>query len=87
MISLGEQKHDATNCHYGGEPHIGPCLSDFCHIHGRHEPDQPGDYRACGECFHVFRTDEELETAHEKWGTGHLDAEQIFACPLCTHDF
>jgi hypothetical protein len=76
-----------TQCHYGGPPHIGHCLTDFCHIHGVHEPDQPDDYHACVECWHVYRTKEELEAAHEKWDVGHLDAEDIFACPLCTHDF
>lgn len=31
-----------------------------CAVHRRLEPDRPGDYKTCGECFHVWRTREEF---------------------------
>lgn len=37
-----------------------PLPEDWCMIHNRSEPVRPGDYRICGECWHVFRTAEEL---------------------------
>lgn len=70
----------------------------ICQIHMRPEPDLPGDFRPCGECYHVFRTREELEDAAYANELGMLEywplhkphrwpAEEIYACPLCTHDF
>lgn len=69
-----------------------------CHIHNVDEPARPGDYRVCGECWHVFRTVGELvaeyndlhgEMGYDQNGTvvdGHPEPA-IYACPLCTHDF
>lgn len=67
----------------------------FCNVD---EPLQPGDYRVCGECLHVFRTAEELLARHnqllaEFFGAGYpamepaTDPEQVWTCPLCAHDF
>lgn len=28
LLSLGEQPHDPTGCHAGGNPHLGPCTAD-----------------------------------------------------------
>ena len=81
------------------EPAPGVPIHEWCFIHLRREPFLSGDYRACGECYHVFRTAEELiiETA-ERYaematdaGIGRVvpptDAASIYVCPLCTHDF
>jgi len=40
-----------------------PCLG-WCYIHNQCEPLRPTDYRVCGECFHVFRTEAELIRSH-----------------------
>jgi hypothetical protein len=56
-------------------------------------------YRCCGECFHVWRTEDELrdhdfdemlrftkdETAIRRGG--RRAAEDIHCCPCCVHDF
>ena len=71
-------------------------IEEFCYFHGW-EPDLPGDYRACLECAHIFRTEQELVDAHnaileemKKYGDvgpPATNAEEIWACPHCTHDF
>lgn len=33
---------------------------------GLDEIDQPGDYRVCGECGHIFRTEQDLLDAERK---------------------
>lgn len=38
-------------------------LDEYCAIHG-FEPVPPGAYRVCGECWHVYRTAEELVDAY-----------------------
>lgn len=68
---------------------------DWCHTHQCSEPDQPGDYRVCGECGHVFRTREELVLEDLLWQQSvdvdpeaqPVSAESIYSCPHCTHDF
>jgi hypothetical protein len=69
-------------------------LSTYCVTHHVDEPDLPGDYRACGECRHVFRTPEELIAAEiENFGDHYrkiIDGEvkpPMYVCPHCTHDF
>ena len=78
-----------------------PVANTFCYIHGVCEPDLPGDYRACGECGHVYRTVWDLLTEELLfWRRGVMggwvdsmevgplgDPDRIFSCPLCTHDF
>lgn len=65
--------------------------SPVCNIHYKHEPDQEGDYLACGECFHVFRTAEELIEEYNKDRPDFLlaitDASRVATCPHCAHDF
>lgn len=59
-----------------------------CWFHHENEhPERPGVYRVCGECSHVWETSEELELAHWNGYSGRLEAERIFSCPLCSHDF
>jgi hypothetical protein len=69
-----------------------------CWFHPDEPPMRPGDYLACGECGHVFRTPADLVTAHlamyvEVFGTGTPPrpedhrADLIPLCPICTHDF
>lgn len=63
----------------------------WCFWHGP-EPTLPGDYKACGECLHVWRTEAEWRADVER-----IDAElggrpggpdyDMFFCPLCSHDF
>jgi hypothetical protein len=73
--------------------HEGIC-EDWCYAHYRCEPLRDGDYRICFECFHVFRTADELIAAHravlEQIGSTlnpRTDPEAIFSCPECSHDF
>lgn len=68
-----------------------------CYIHNVDEPYTPGvDYRACGECWHVWSTEaafrvdvDQLYTEME--GTRVEDAPadltKVYSCPLCAHDF
>jgi hypothetical protein len=74
-----------------------------CQIHNAPEPSLPGDYRACGECWHVWRTHEEYvadvaamdrqmneyEVADTgMWGPAwNTDPDELAFCPLCSHDF
>lgn len=72
---------------------------EHCYIHNRHEPSLPGDYRACLECGHVYRTPWEvmleLLFLYRHWFNMGWDkflqpippADEIYSCPLCTHDF
>lgn len=60
-----------------------------CHIHNEDERDRPGDYRVCGECWHVFRTATELvrvyrETSQIKLPI-YIDPDMIDFCPYCAH--
>lgn len=68
------------------------CRETHCYIHDEDEPDVPGDYRACGECFHVYRTatellDEENKIMRSMGLPFTQDAAEVVTCPLCTHDF
>lgn len=33
---------------------------EICEIHRAYEPSMPGDYKTCGECCHVWRTEQEF---------------------------
>lgn len=69
-----------------------------CFWHGP-EPDQPGDYKACGECLHVWRTEAAFARdvadlyaelrAHSDWPPNIPlpPLDRIYSCPLCAHDF
>lgn len=59
------------------------------HCWWHHTDENPeGAYRVCGECFHVWRTADDLEYAcREVNGGRHVPAEKIDACPECCHDF
>lgn len=69
---------------------------DWCYYHERDEP-VPEDgcvFRICGECFHLFRTAEDLMQQHSlelaKLKLERRTApsvEAIYACPFCAHDF
>lgn len=74
--------------------------TEYCHVHNMEETDLPGDYRACGECSHIFRTEQELVNAHnemlrqargrcpsEPWMADAAAGGEITVCPHCTHDF
>jgi hypothetical protein len=75
-------------------------LSDgpVCYIHGVVEPDLPGDYKVCAECWHVWRTEAEFRVdvaavySDRTLWDGVVepvpdDLSKVWACPLCTHDF
>lgn len=70
---------------------------DHCYAHSVDE-NAADAYQICGECFHVFRTADELVAATaqriaevsvgvENPMSGPTDPEKIFACPHCAHDF
>jgi len=49
-------------------------------------------YRACAECMHVFQSAEELVEAYNRGVEEHgitpiHEADLIYFCPLCTHDW
>lgn len=60
----------------------------LCWIHNAHEAGEDElVYLVCGECGHVFRTPADLE---KNWldEVGYVrNAELIFSCPFCVHDF
>lgn len=58
-------------------------MAPICFWHGP-EPSLPGDYKACMECVHVWRSQESFEADCEAAGINPIRA---FFCPLCTHDF
>lgn len=74
-----------------------------CAIHRTPEPDRPGDYRTCGECLHVWRTEADFVADERRARREHGDAmlryeggrpppdtsdpRAAVVCPLCTHDF
>lgn len=54
----------------------------------KHEPERRGDYRICGECGHIFRTEADLIAEDDKWEMRPgKTGDTIYMCPLCTHDF
>jgi hypothetical protein len=77
-------------------------VDDYCFSHDRVEPTQDGDYRACGECGHVWRTEADFVT-DVLIDRAHFEADYVryeramppdfeyaaqdqWFCPLCTHD-
>lgn len=79
----------------GGIRVHGPGPADnYCWSHHREENARRA-YKVCPECFHVFRTAEDLAndflTAHDGM-MAHPEIpapkpHEIFACPWCGHDF
>lgn len=82
-------------------PHsaIVDCFDHHCWAHDVDEPPRAGDHSVCGECFHIFRTADELLAANadrtrELQNALELttplypatDPAQVFACPFCSHD-
>lgn len=71
-----------------------------CCAHGVDEPWAEDDFKFCYECWHVFRTEQDLVDAHNRSvredqlyfkGTDMLvlatSADTIYSCPYCIHDF
>jgi hypothetical protein len=78
------------------QPHkpTGECWPSHCCWHNLDE-DADGAYRVCGECFHVYRTAEDLRAVFMAEVAPLLTgmpseapaAEEIYACPYCAHDW
>lgn len=70
------------------------CWPSHCSFHNVDEPGA-GAYRICVECGHVYKTAAELQEAFMAEVALGLtvpppeapDAEEIWYCPLCAHDF
>ena len=62
-----------------------------CAIHHVLEVPTPDSYRECGECWHVYQTQEELQAESDAlaalFNEPTWDAETVFSCPLCGHDW
>jgi hypothetical protein len=74
-----------------------------CAFHYVIEVDRPDDYKSCGECLHVWRTEadfvRDVEQDRERSRVATLKYEGLDLgpdtsppqdqpfCPLCTHDF
>ena len=67
-------------------------LRNTCAIHG-YEPLPEKYYLVCGECWHVYVTEQDLMNEHDKLveelglTVFEVKAEQVHICPLCAHDF
>jgi hypothetical protein len=69
-------------------------VEDHCFVHGVAEPSLPGDFRACAECWHVWRTEADYlvdvaaRAAEMKWPMPkNTDTDDLPFCPLCSHDW
>lgn len=76
---------------------------DMCAIHDQREPSLPGDYKTCGECGHVWRTEADFVRTVLTNYEAHITATLLYAgtqlgpyrgdpreqpyCPACTHSF
>lgn len=60
---------------------------DFCWTHGVLEPMTPTTFCVCGECFHVFASAEELLNEARAFTPDITDADKVWCCPHCAHDF
>lgn len=67
--------HEIEDC-YGSPLH--------CHWHHEDEPWREGFFKACGECNHSYKTEQEFRDAWESEFPGHFDP---YACAFCGHDF
>lgn len=68
---------------------MGPRQAPICHIHNVPEPDLPGDYKVCGECWHVWRSEDDFRLDCDDWGPDFAvsNLSEVWFCPLCTHAF
>ena len=82
---------DLVNPHEESEA----CGGTHCHSHGLDESDV-GAWRVCGECGHVYRSPEDLRRVWaDEVGPAYAPgpapevppADEILACPLCSHDW
>lgn len=71
-------------------------MSIRCQIHGVDEPDLDGDFWACGECWHVWRSEADLladlNARYAEFNSGlssinTFNAARYPTCPLCAHDW
>ena len=81
--------HTVTSTPYEIEDHRDKPIPDYwCYIHRAIET--PSDKDACVECFecwHVYADTADVERVnHEQWGDNR-PWEEIYSCPLCSHDW
>jgi len=65
-----------------------------CYFHGE-EPIPEGAYRVCGECWHCYPTEKdlldtyntELARVNQEPDSPVTNPDDIYFCPLCTHDW
>ena len=76
------------------EPHaIETCMGSPRHCWSHHIDAEPlKGYRWCLECCHMFATAGELLAEHNKvlaalGAAPETDAESVFCCAFCTHDW
>lgn len=68
-------------------------VKTHCYMH--HSDESPeGAWRICGECFHVYRSPEDLQREWTDNAPPDLPGretpppvENIYFCPLCVHDW
>lgn len=59
---------------------------DHCHVHNVDEP-ADGAYRICGECGHVYMSEQELVDGDAEWHGGvRRPVAEIYVCVHCPHD-
>jgi hypothetical protein len=64
-----------------------PVSEQVCLIHHTVETGYDTSFRECGECYHVFQTEEELVEADAPLRGCRIAGDQILSCPYCAHDF
>lgn len=81
-----EKRRDRRMARQHRKAHYG----EFCTYHNKYEENIPGAPH-CFECGHQFMSDQDLlhlDTAIRlQFGDTPLEtADEVFTCPLCTHD-
>lgn len=68
-----------------------PANTSHCFIHHVNEPAPPESFIVCFECGHVYRTPQHLLEVFNREKPEECppetDADKIFFCPECIHDF
>lgn len=64
---------------------------EWCLTHRRYEKDRPGDYRTCGECCHIWRTQKAFvrDVLAARASDASRDVGDPLSqetCPLCGND-
>lgn len=67
----------------------------YCAMHDTLEfPPDGGAFRECGECWHLYATEADLVAATNDLIAqcgfpvpAHENADKIYSCPFCIHDF